>query len=171
MSNVEGHSCEGNSSLYTLHIWFAQFRKRNLYSTKALTLTLLTWRIWWAPNNARKWQIGFNSAYKGLRRKEQRISLNCNTTPRAWAFVRRIFVGSLGSTLQSLLLTWDKWVPGAHYLFETVTFVSRSAVEIFLLRIIMFSTVCPPTVCLIYFHLIMIYLTMIFAPKSTLFSL
>ena len=31
-----------------------------------LTLTLLTWRIWWAPNNASKWQMGFNSAYKGL---------------------------------------------------------------------------------------------------------
>jgi len=32
-----------------------------------LTLTLLTWRIWWAPNNASKWQMGFNSAFKGLR--------------------------------------------------------------------------------------------------------
>jgi hypothetical protein len=24
------------------------------------------WRIWWAPNNASKWQIGFNSVFKGL---------------------------------------------------------------------------------------------------------
>ena len=31
-----------------------------------LTLILLTWRIWWAPNNASKWQVGFNSAFKGL---------------------------------------------------------------------------------------------------------
>ena len=31
-----------------------------------LTLTLLTWRIWWAPNNARKWQMGFKSAFNGL---------------------------------------------------------------------------------------------------------
>ena len=31
-----------------------------------LTLSLLTWRIWWAPNNARRWQMGFNSARKGL---------------------------------------------------------------------------------------------------------
>jgi hypothetical protein len=31
-----------------------------------LTLTLLTWIIWWAPNNARKWQMGFNLAFKGL---------------------------------------------------------------------------------------------------------
>jgi len=29
-------------------------------------LILLTWRIWWAPNNASKWQMGFNSAFKGL---------------------------------------------------------------------------------------------------------
>ena len=32
----------------------------------ALTLILLTWRIWWAPNNASRWQMGFNSAFKGL---------------------------------------------------------------------------------------------------------
>ena len=31
-----------------------------------LTLNSLTWKIWWAPNNASKWQIGFNSAFKGL---------------------------------------------------------------------------------------------------------
>jgi hypothetical protein len=32
----------------------------------ALTLILLKWRKWWTPNNARKWQMGFNSAFKGL---------------------------------------------------------------------------------------------------------
>jgi len=31
-----------------------------------LTLILLTWNIGWATNNARKWQMGFNSAFKGL---------------------------------------------------------------------------------------------------------
>jgi len=30
-----------------------------------LTLILLTWRIWWALNNASSWQMGFNSAFKG----------------------------------------------------------------------------------------------------------
>jgi hypothetical protein len=24
------------------------------------------WKIGWAPNNASKWQMGFNSAFKGL---------------------------------------------------------------------------------------------------------
>jgi len=28
-----------------------------------LTLIPLTWRIRWAPNNASKWQMGFNSAH------------------------------------------------------------------------------------------------------------
>ena len=32
----------------------------------SLNLILLTWRIWWAPNNASKWQMGFNLAFKGL---------------------------------------------------------------------------------------------------------
>jgi len=31
-----------------------------------LTLILLTWRIWWAPNNASIWQMGFNSVLEGL---------------------------------------------------------------------------------------------------------
>ena len=34
-----------------------------------LTLILLMWRIGWAPNNASKWQVGFNVAFKGLMRK------------------------------------------------------------------------------------------------------
>ena len=33
---------------------------------RGLTLILLTWRIWWPTNNASKWQMGFNSAFKGL---------------------------------------------------------------------------------------------------------
>ena len=31
-----------------------------------LTLTLLTWTKWRAPASASKWQMGFNSAFKGL---------------------------------------------------------------------------------------------------------
>ena len=31
-----------------------------------LTLILLMWSIGWAPNNASKWQMGFNLAFKGL---------------------------------------------------------------------------------------------------------
>ena len=34
-----------------------------------LTLILLTWRKWWASNNASKQQMGFNSGFKGLSKK------------------------------------------------------------------------------------------------------
>jgi len=36
--------------------------------TVCLTLNPLTWKIWWAPNNASRWQMGFNLAFKGLRK-------------------------------------------------------------------------------------------------------
>ena len=36
------------------------------FRTAHLTVTLLTWRIWWAPTNASKWRMGFNSVFKGL---------------------------------------------------------------------------------------------------------
>jgi hypothetical protein len=43
-------------------------RPKNLLPMRltVLTLSLLMWRIWWAPNNASKLQMGFNSAFKGL---------------------------------------------------------------------------------------------------------
>jgi hypothetical protein len=31
------------------------------------------WRIWWAPNNVSRWQMGFNSAFKEL--------INCSSDP------------------------------------------------------------------------------------------
>ena len=31
-----------------------------------LTLSLLTWRIWWVSNNDSRWQMGFNSTFKVL---------------------------------------------------------------------------------------------------------
>jgi len=37
-----------------------------LRRTILLTLILLMWRIWWAPNNASRWQMGFKSVFKGL---------------------------------------------------------------------------------------------------------
>jgi len=36
------------------------------FSPTILTLILLMWRIWWTPNNATKWQMGFNSAFQVL---------------------------------------------------------------------------------------------------------
>jgi hypothetical protein len=39
-----------------------------------LSLIPLTWRIWWAPNNASRWQMGFTSAFKGLNRRWRQFS-------------------------------------------------------------------------------------------------
>ena len=36
-----------------------------------LTPILLTWTIWRTPTNASKWRMGFNSAFKGLNKKDQ----------------------------------------------------------------------------------------------------
>jgi hypothetical protein len=51
-----------------------------------LTLILLTWSIWWAPNNASKWQMGFNWAFKGLISILARRSRSCRiqTTFGRW---------------------------------------------------------------------------------------
>ena len=38
-----------------------------------LTLNPLTWKIRWAPNNASRWQMGFNSALKGLKGNSNKI--------------------------------------------------------------------------------------------------
>jgi len=58
---------------------------KNLFTSKldfnltkiSLTLNPLTWKIWWAPNNASRWQMGFNSAFKGLKCYICSIALFC----------------------------------------------------------------------------------------------
>jgi len=49
------------------HSFYVEYISPDVWRfSKTLTLILLTSRIWWAPNNASKWQMGFNSAFKGL---------------------------------------------------------------------------------------------------------
>ena len=50
--------------------------KYNFWMEYNLTLNPLTWKIWWT-NNASRWQMGFNSALKGL--KTRRRSDKCKT--------------------------------------------------------------------------------------------
>jgi hypothetical protein len=45
---------------------FCQKTLQTIHEDGRLTLTLVTWRIWWAPNNASSWQVWFNSSFKGL---------------------------------------------------------------------------------------------------------
>ena len=56
---------------------FPVYQENAISTIMILTLILLTWRIWWAPNNASKWQIGFNWAFKGLNNVSQH---NCFIT-------------------------------------------------------------------------------------------
>jgi len=49
--------CRGSGVKTLLHA--------HLLRIRFLTLILLTWNIWWAPNNFSKWRMGFNSVYKG----------------------------------------------------------------------------------------------------------
>ena len=54
-------------------------RRINGTEMAGLTLILLTWTIWRAPTNARKWRMGFNSAFKGLRRSARISKLERKT--------------------------------------------------------------------------------------------
>ena len=45
-----------------------------------LTLILLTWGIWWAPNNASKGQMGFTLTFKGLIHTQYYFLINIKRT-------------------------------------------------------------------------------------------
>jgi len=50
-------------------VWLSHLLTPIIFTSFCITsliLILPTWRIWWAPNNANKWQMRFNSAFKGL---------------------------------------------------------------------------------------------------------
>ena len=55
-----GYAYSAGSTEHVLYVRFTRVRLRDL------TLILLTWRIWWS-NNASKWQMRFNSSFKGLK--------------------------------------------------------------------------------------------------------
>jgi len=58
---VEDGNCKCLFTICSMYVPFCQF----IFIVR-LTLILLTWRKWWTPNNASKWQMGYNSAFKGL---------------------------------------------------------------------------------------------------------
>ena len=79
-----------------------------------LPLNLLNWKIRWAPNNASKWQMGFNSAFKGLKCPLTFILLTWriwwapNNASRWQMGFNSSFKG-LKCPLTLILLTWRIW--------------------------------------------------------------
>jgi hypothetical protein len=67
-------SCEGFvKTTYDLRTLLSTWKPENasrdtllIKQKQTLTFILLMWKIEWIPNNANKWQVGFNSAFKGL---------------------------------------------------------------------------------------------------------
>jgi hypothetical protein len=65
-------ACPAHFVLYSITriVFAAEYKSWNLvmqvFFQSWLNLNLLTWRIWRAPNSARKWQMWFNPAFKGL---------------------------------------------------------------------------------------------------------
>jgi len=58
-------------------------RELTVLYVRGLTLILVMWRIWWAPNNASRWQKGFNSAFKRLMLNRHR-----DTSVTCWISIR-----------------------------------------------------------------------------------
>ena len=52
------------------------------YPLASLTLILPTWRIWWAPNNSSKWQMGFNSVFNPLTPNDLYVSRTAPLTSK-----------------------------------------------------------------------------------------
>jgi len=79
-----------------------------------INLILLMWRIWWTLNNASKWQMGFNSAFKGLKCSltlillTWRIWWSLNNASRWQMEFNSAFKG-LKCSLTLILLTWRIW--------------------------------------------------------------
>jgi hypothetical protein len=68
-NKIHGYATAVGGKYSGLLVMWIRLRWTKLKGAAAkLTLYPLMWRIWWAPNNASKWQMGFNSAFKGLKR-------------------------------------------------------------------------------------------------------
>jgi hypothetical protein len=85
----------------------------------SLTLIPLTWRIWWASNNASRWQMGFNSAFKGLKRPN-RLWDQLNSLPDEY---QESFVGPNGSRAWRLFRLWKRGATSPLPSLVSVTFI------------------------------------------------
>jgi len=72
-----------------------------------LTLNTLTWKIWWAPNNASIWQMGFNSAFKGLTKSMEQSPWEADGQYISWFSWKPKFITMFARACH-LRLPWAK---------------------------------------------------------------
>jgi len=80
---------------------------------------MLTWRIWWAPNNASRWQIRFNSEFKGLKRPN-RLWDQHNSLPAEY---RESFVGPNDARAWRLFKLWKRGATSPLPPLVSITFI------------------------------------------------
>ena len=93
------------------------------------TLILLTWRIWWAPNNDSRWKMGFKSAFKG---KHFVSSSSSSSSSSSFFF----FLLLLFSSSSSLLLLFFFFF----FFFSSSSSSSSSSSLLLLLLLFFFSS-------------------------------
>ena len=107
---VKFQKCENILNIYRIY-------SRN--SRTFLTLILLTWRIWWVPNNASKRQMEFNSAFRGLT-KILYLNLGCVIYARKRFYVNKS--GYTGNFFKNIVL--KAWITRVNtVIFLTVTWI------------------------------------------------
>jgi len=113
-----------------------------------LTLILLTWRIWWAPNNASKWQMGFNSVFKGLNYPLHFLINNCSffiVVP--WILITLKFLSPTNAPLYyiyKMLKYTARSSPDCSYIFRsTLTIIRESMPNLVKVTIYVFLLITP----------------------------
>ena len=74
-----------------------------------LTVILLMWRIGWAPNKANEWQMGFNSAFKGLKNKPFYFA---SRGPASWSSGQGLWLLIMRSRVRFPVLPWEFFLSG-----------------------------------------------------------
>jgi len=78
-----GHSVSSKTPLrrYKDNINRSERNTEECVVWSGLTLNLLRWKMWWVPNNASRWQMRFNSAFKGLNLGQERDKYQTTVNP------------------------------------------------------------------------------------------
>jgi hypothetical protein len=83
-----------------------KLKLKNTIIDKTLTLNPLMWKIWRAPNNARKWQLGFNSAFKGLPYASETWKLTERDRKKMNIFERKVYRRILSPVYENEKENW-----------------------------------------------------------------